>query len=406
MFVHFLLACVCALKPIVLVPGHFGSRLHISSTRQPYWFCPRSVEAAYSWIRVRDLIPPSIFCLLDQLTLEYDAAAGAPSSRPNTTVSPERMGDISGIRGVGPDFLNRYLPVNYEQFIAAFAEAGYREGADLFAAPYDWRFGLEQPARFAFELRALIERAYRDNGGVRVALLAHGLGAQLVHSFLMDSNDAAWRAKYIDSATYIAPSFTGSGQALYALWRLRFPYVHIRFEALRRFVASLGTFHSQLPNAVAYENTTLLIDPDGKEYKGRDIVDFLVKHSKLTEDEIKLAKVNFKHTAELPKKPDFNINILYNSGIKTPIGLKLKSWDDVGQPIYGKGDGLMGSKVTEWVCQNWKSGDVNVRCHDFLLDNKAFQHRFLLKSPEISKLVRHWMIDSPVSEVNNFSDEL
>lgn len=406
MFIHCLVFCALSLKPIIIVPGHFGSRLHMSTTRQPYWFCPRKIEKTYSWIRVRDLIPPFITCLVDQLTLEYDEQNDSIKSRDNTTISPEKIGEISGIRGVGPDFLNRYLPVNYERYILEFLEAGYHEGKDLFAATYDWRYGLEQPKAFFDGLRKLIEDAYEKNGHEKVLLLAHGLGAELSHMFLMEMNDKEWRKKYIDSATYVSPSFTGSGQAFYALWRLRFPYVHFRFEALRRFVASLGAFHAQLPNAVAYENTTLVIDPDGKEHKGKDLINFLIKNGKLTKEEIKLAEKNFKYTKQLPKEPDFNINILYNSGVRTPIGLKLMSWDDVGKPIYGHGDGLMGSKVIEWACQNWKGNDITVRCHDVILDNKEFHHRFLLKSPEIAKLIRHWMIDSPIDKSKSFSDDL
>ncbi|KAH0790323.1 Lecithin:cholesterol acyltransferase family protein [Histomonas meleagridis] len=402
----FLFGLSQSLKPVIIIPGHFGSKLRVTTTRKPFWYCPSKLDNAYSWIRVRDLFPPYINCLLDYLTLEYDNETHKLKSRPNTTITTENFGNLSGIRGVGPEYLGRYLPVNYEQFILQFEQSGYQESRDLFAAPYDWRYGLEQPESFFQQLTALIEKAH-DMNNSPVAFIAHGLGAALLHLYLTEKTTSEWRSKYIDSATYISPSFTGSGQAFYALWRLRFPYIHIRFDTLRRFVASLGAFHAHMPNSVAFSNSTLLIDPDGRAYNGSELIDFLKEHGRLTPEEIELAEQNFKHSRTLPLTPDFTLNILYNSGIKTPMGLKLRTWDDVGTPIYGHGDSLMGSKVVEWACGKWaKESEKNVRCHDVLIDDRLYYHRYLIKSPEIAKLVKRWILDASLDKVNEFSDEL
>lgn len=378
-------------KPVVIIPSHFGSRLHLNTTRQPYWYCPKTLTNRHVWIRVRDIFPPFINCVLDYLTVELDQKTGNLTSRPNTTFTTVDFGGIEGIKGIGPDYFGKYLPVNYEEYINSFLEIGYKVRQDLFSAPYDWRFGLEQPQDYFDRLRELIEHAYSINDKAKVAILSHGFGATLAHMFLTERMTAEWRKKYIDSSTYIAPAWSGSGQAFFSTWRLRFPFVHIRFETLRNFVASLGAFHSLFPNSIAYENSTLLIDPDGKNHTGAELIDILKKHGKLSPEQIRLADVNFKYTHVLPKKPDFNVNILYNSGVPTPMGLRLKSWDDVGAPIYGRGDSLMGSKVIDWACDNWHSDSLQLRCYDVFSDAKQFHHRYLLKSPSMARLIRSWI---------------
>ncbi|OHS94445.1 Lecithin:cholesterol acyltransferase family protein [Tritrichomonas foetus] len=406
LFLSLLLHSVFSFKPIIIIPSHFGSRLHTNTTRRPYWYCPKSLNNRHVWIRVRDLFPPFVHCVLDYLTVELDPKTGNLTSRHNTTISTVDFGGVSGIKGIGPEYFGKYLPVNYEEYIKSFLEIGYEVRKDLFSAPYDWRYGLEQPDEYFEQLQQLIEHAYRINQNSKVAILAHGHGATLAHMFLTDRMTADWRKKFIDSSTYVAPSWSGSGQAFFALWRLRFPFVHVRFNSLRRFVGSLGAFHSQIPNSVAYANTTLLISPDGKNHTGDELIDILKKHGKLTPEQLEIAEKNFKYTKVLPKRPDFNVNILYNSGVPTPLGLHLRNWTDVGMPIYGRGDSLMGSKVIDWACDNWRTAGVQLRCHDVFSDERKYHHRYLLKTPEMAHLIRSWIVKEYHNGKNAFSEEL
>ena len=406
MLFFFTLFLANSLKPVVIVPSHFGSRLHLNTTRQPFWYCPKSLTNQHVWIRVRDLFPPFIHCVLDYLTVELDPATGNLTSRPNTTIKTVDFGGIQGIKGIGPEYFGHYLPVNYEEYIKSFIEVGYKPRKSLFSAPYDWRFGLEQPEEYFRQLKGLVEHAYAINNNQKVAMLSHGLGATLTHLFLTEKMTKQWRRKYIDSSTYVAPSWSGSGQAFFATWRLRFPFIHFRFNSLRRFVGSLGAFHAHFPNAVAYANTTLLIAPDGSKHTGAELIDILKKHGKLTKEQIQIAEKNFKYTKVLPKKPDFNVNILYNSGVKTPLGLQLKNWSDVGMPIYGHGDSLMGSKVIDWACDSWQDSNYTLRCHDVFSDEKRYHHRYLLKTPEMAHLIRSWIVKDYHKDESSFNSEL
>jgi lecithin-cholesterol acyltransferase len=355
---------------------------------------------------VRDLFPPYLLCLLDYLTVRLDDATGGLRSQDGTNVTTVDFGLIAGIRGIGPDPLGHFLPVNYECYIRGFLARGYAVGGDLFSAPYDWRFGLDQPGAYFDALRGLVERAAAANGGARVALLSHGMGCALAHLFLTERTTAAWRARFVDSATYVAPSWTGSGQSLFALWRRRFPYIPLRFAALARFVASIGAFHAQLPNAVAFANATLLVDPDGRNHTGAGLLAFLRARARLTPAQLAVAERNFRFVGALPATPDFRVNILYNSGVPTPMGLRLRSWTDVGTPIYGRGDSLVGSKVVDWACAAWKRQGADVLCRDLESADKRYHHRYILKTPEIANLITKWIIGGAENVGDEFDREL
>jgi hypothetical protein len=88
------------------------------------------------------------------------------------------------------------------------------------------------------------------------------------------------------------------------------------------------------------------------------------------------------------------------------MGLKLKSWDDLGAPIYGQGDGLVGSKVIEWACETWQKDGIRVRCRDMLSDDRRYYHRYLLKTPEIAAVIGNWIAGEAENVGDHFSDEL
>lgn len=400
--ISLLIVLTLSKRPVVIIPSHFGSRLYMNTTYQPFWYCPKSETNKHVWIRLRDIGSPFITCLLSYLTVDIDDSTGQLISKPNTTFDVYDFGGVDGILGIGPECFGRYLPVNYDLIVKTFIYKGYTVHKDLMSAPYDWRFGLEQPDEYFENAKKLIEKAYDTNDNQKVAVLAHGTGATLIHNYLTSNKTTPeWRKKYIDSATYISPSWSGSGQAFFATWRLRFPFIHVRFDTLRQFVASLGAFHASMPNTIAYGNKTLLIGPDGVNYTAKDLPKIIKEHGKLNERQLRIAEKNFKYANVLPNPPDFNVNIIYNSGVQTPMGLKLKSWDDVGMPIFAHGDSLVGSKVIENACMDWSQTGVRVRCHDARSSDTKFHHRYLLKNPQIVTLINKWIADDVYDQVEH-----
>lgn len=65
MFLFAFIAISASIKPVLLVPGLIGSRLHGNVSRHSYWFCPK-IENDDVLINDILMIPPLYKCLLDR----------------------------------------------------------------------------------------------------------------------------------------------------------------------------------------------------------------------------------------------------------------------------------------------------------------------------------------------------
>jgi Lecithin:cholesterol acyltransferase len=72
---------------------------------------------------------------------------------------------------------------------------GYKLGRDLFAAPYDWRLGLEAlEAGGGFDaIAARVQDAVGRNCGRRAVILGHSMGTVVALGMLQNPRFAAWR---------------------------------------------------------------------------------------------------------------------------------------------------------------------------------------------------------------------
>jgi pimeloyl-ACP methyl ester carboxylesterase len=170
----------------------------------------------------------------------------------------------------------------------------------LFGGPYDWRFEAAQPNSYFDRLQALVEEAYRVRNE-SVLMIGHSLGSQLIHRFLTDKATPEWRAKYINSVTLIAPSWSGSGRSFNTLWRIQAPILSpFGLRQVTTFARRLGTLHIHLPHCLAYQNLTLFSDPNGNTFMGSELMDVLVKHSKIDEKSRLMAEQNWAFLRRWP----------------------------------------------------------------------------------------------------------
>lgn len=377
-------------KPIILVPGAFRSQLVVNThnTDRPN-YCIQGDEEG--WLRFRKFVPPYHKCLLQwlQVYLKPDQTLG---DKENISVKAYDYGGLKGVYATGPPIFNYDFLAYFKFIIQDLKGYGYQEGQDLFGAPYDWRLGVFQPESCFTKLQALVEEAYQKNGQKRVSIIAHSLGCQVTNRFLTEKTTAEWRAKYINSTTYIAPSWSGTGTALGVIWRLKRKLNYSFAYKLIDAINSLGTMHTHFPHTLAYENQTLLTDEEGVEYTGKEIIDQLVPHGIFTQKEYEQAQLNFQFLRKYPATPDVDINILYNSGYKTALGLNAQKYFGFGQTIYGNGDGLVGSAMIEWVIKNWNTGK-QLRYHDMNSTSWRFKHLRLLFTQKSRDIVMNWVVD-------------
>lgn len=151
------------------------------------------------------------------------------------------------------ELLDNNLQYKYFKHLARkFLGAGYVDGNDLVAAPYDFRLMLDPPTRTVFfeALQKKIEAATLVRG-LPAVVVAHSLGALVVAWFLGTHVDEGWRAAHVAKFISVNGPYGGTPLALRAL--LCGEYYLSGFEREFREGLQLNSgILMSLPNRVGY----------------------------------------------------------------------------------------------------------------------------------------------------------
>ncbi|XP_055810894.1 lecithin-cholesterol acyltransferase-like 1 isoform X2 [Solanum dulcamara] len=241
-----------------------------------------------------------------------------------------------------------------EPLVKALEELGYRDGENLFGAPYDFRYGLAaegHPSRvgskFLKDLKGLIENASNSNGGKPVILVSHSLGGLYVHQLLV-RNLKSWSQKYIKH--FIALSTPWGGTVVQMLtfasgYTLGLPLVNPLL--VREEQRSSESNMWLLPSPKVFTSKTPLVVTPNVGYSAHDIPKFL--------KDIGFSQGVMPYTSRiLPLVDNFSsstfpddqvpITCIIGCGIKTPETLLYGSdgdFDKRPEIVYGDGDGTV-----------------------------------------------------------------
>jgi lecithin-cholesterol acyltransferase len=389
----FFLPLSVSLQPVILVPGLMRSQLSVTVNFTTIPSCPQNLTNEPFWIRSSYLLPPTLKCTLEWLTLTFDNDTQLPITRPNVSISTIDFGGVEGLRGTGPKVFGSSFPPYFGKLIGRLEAHGYAVGKTLFGAPYDWRLGLCQSAKFWEDLRLLCEKA-----GEPVTFVTHSFGGVLIHHFLATRTTPEWRRRFVHSAVFSAPSWSGSGQATIAIWRQRIPFLKLyKTQAISKFVSSLAGWHVHVHNPELYANTTVFVF--GKQnISGAEAREFLISRGKLSGEDRRIAECNWRETEHAPIPLDVPTRILYNSGRDTAFGLRLENDEDEGKVLYRPGDGLVGSEGIDFVCREWRKVGADIECVDLNSSGIKAQHPFLILSgPNIQRLL-DWVLERRQSD--------
>lgn len=106
---------------------------------------------------------------------------------------------------------------NYgEDLEQLFRVWGWREGKNLFGAPFDWRFSESGLGPYYSQLQALIEQAYHSTGGQRVHILSVSYGPGVVLAFLRRMKQW-WKDKYVAYWIADSPVWAGAPVSVYSM---------------------------------------------------------------------------------------------------------------------------------------------------------------------------------------------
>lgn len=187
--------------PLVVTSGLTASTLMATWTGVPG--CLRNAKTPvqiWPWTESAGLL--DIWCYIQVLQVEFDENTSTFHDRKGVHVSVVDFGGFDGL--TFGDYMG-YLDYN-----------GYREGKNMYGAPFDWRLTSQGMGPFYKNLTKLIEHAYSSSGGKKVTLLAPSYGPQCILGFLQQQTQA-WKDTYISWFVAASPVWSGSPDAYYAI---------------------------------------------------------------------------------------------------------------------------------------------------------------------------------------------
>lgn len=364
--------------------------------------CPETFTDRDVWFNIASFCTPRrARCTFKALTPIYDTDTDRMYTRPNVTVTPRDWSGVDGIKGTSK-ILGLDIPPYFNKFVSRLQSNGYKLGENIFGAPYDWRFGVDQPPEFWAKLMELCERAVNSTGK-KAKILTHSMGGPVIHSFLTKHSTKEWRDKYLSRVIFSAPSWSGSGSAHISLWRKQILFLPAKNPDLEEFLHMNGGLYVHFPNSKIYANSTMYTCA-GRNITGAELLDFFVESGKLTEKQIKPAKRNLAYASEFPSIPDLPIRVLYNSGVKTSVGLDLRSKEDKGKARYGPGDGVVSSEGVDWVCREWENQGADIKCID--LKSRTFMHWNFLLRKNTQNILLEWLEEGEDAMIGEETAEL
>ena len=177
----FALLAIANKKPVVLLPGLYGSNLHVSygkNVKVP-WYCPKKMDDEFLWIRAKFLFPPFINCIALLTQNEFDNDTQKLKSIPGVNISVKNFGGKGSVDYIvknkgkhkenEPNGKFTFFD-SFDSIINYFEDRGYEVGNDFFIAPYDWRRAPLFVDDYWDKLRHLIEVAYEKSNGQKVTL--------------------------------------------------------------------------------------------------------------------------------------------------------------------------------------------------------------------------------------------
>ncbi|KAL6877543.1 hypothetical protein ACP4OV_012758 [Aristida adscensionis] len=354
------------LHPVVLVPGNTCSQLDARLTDEYEPPTPPAgggggggcgiPKQGRGWFRLWENFtalqedPTLLPCYEDQLRLVFDPAAGDYRNAPGVRTRVVSFGTTRSFRFDNPARKN----VCMEGLVEALEGVGYREGANLFGAPYDFRYAPAPTgfpsgvfSGFVSRLRRLVERASETNGGKPVILVTHSFGGFFTMEFL-SRTPLSWRRRYVQHFVMLSLGVGGSPLNMQAVAVAAAiaagaapPPPTLLASVLTYEKGSFASTFSLLPSPKVYGDTPLVVTP-ARNYSAADMAGFLAAAG-FSGDRVALYR-----TRALPVTLNLRaplVPMTCMNGVGVPTVDRLVYWDSnfSGKPqvVNGDGDGII-----------------------------------------------------------------
>ena len=390
------------LRPLILMPGLYGSNLYATYTDfAQHWYCSNSMDDEIVWVDATLAIPPIYNCLFEMLTCFFDEKSDTITSQPNIDIHTHDFGGVDGISKV-MSLGSIKLIESFSGMVDYLTEKGYEVRKNLFGAPFDWRLGIAGLNKTSFfdDYRKLIEECYQKNENQRVVLLGYSLGSYVISHFLGNLMTEEWKEKYIEKIIFLAPALAGSGETLPVAWDRNFPLVpFITNDIIENCIEHMPVVHTLFPNHVVFENDKVIITPEKEVITPDKLPQFLVDQGKIQGDAEKMLWKSVEFSKLAPADPGVDIKVIYNSAIDTSFTLNFENgYDDDPTVEMVPGDGTVPAKGPEWIISHWNKNKKYI-LESFNLDRNDddFDHMGIGSNDYVNELIFNYT-NSPSSK--------
>lgn len=377
-----------AIHPVILIPGAGGNQLEARLTTD---YHSRSIICQLSalsrrgnwfrlWFDPTVLLAPLTRCFAERMELAYLAAIDDFRNAPGVETHVPRFGSTESLLYLDPHL--KHITEYMASLVSALEAVGYIDGHNLFAAPYDFRYGLApsgQPSmvgdQYLRDLRALIESSAAANDGRPVILVAHSLGG-LFALHLIDRSSLSWRRQFVKHLVTLSTPWAGTVQEMLTFasgYTLGVPFVDplIIREEQRSAESNLWL----LPARRVFGEMPLVF-ANNRSYSAKEMADFLKDIG--YEDGIYPYETRIRPMVDRTVEPEgVPVTCIVGFGVDTPEALfyGTKGFDEQPEVMYGDGDGTVNMESLVAPEKEWSdAGRRNLK----VLKLKGISHSSIL----------------------------
>ncbi|KAL7718004.1 1-O-acylceramide synthase [Entamoeba marina] len=336
--------------PVFLMHGLLSSSLMIEGdiTGELPDECPRTFGPYQIWLNTADIFPFNhTACFLKYITPEWSEAKQSLENIEGANLYYPNYPSVDGIASLAPEeetIAHTVLRV-WHKMISQLERIGYKNGVDLFAPGYDWRYADLKRNDWISQTSELVKTAV-ENSGHKAVFVTHSYGGvmmlEALELFGKDFCDT-----YIEKVIAISAPYLGAVKMLKSLLSGENEGVPMDPLIFRSFVQGMESTFQLLPNENYWDG--VIMKYQGVEYKGSDMKEIL----KLVELNLNYAEQIYGESLQrynynyVPN--NVSLHCLYSGGIETQTYLEYgESFEEEPTITYGDGDGSVNSNSLQW----------------------------------------------------------
>nr|XP_045590503.1 phospholipase A2 group XV-like [Procambarus clarkii] len=333
------------------VPGCGGSQMEarFDSDEKLISACRTEIgEWFLMWFNIKNIIPYYIDCVIDGMKLQYDNVTRTTRNDPGVETRIPGFGNTSTVEWLSKDHL--YVLSYFHDIVSSLIPLGYERGVSVRGAPYDFRKAPNEMGEYFWDLEQLIETTYASTEQ-KVVLVAHSMGAPLIHYFL-NHKSQHWKYKHIEALVTLAGTWGRSVKAVnvYATGdNLGIPF--LSSKTARREQVTLASLAFLLPSPELWGPDEVLIQTPDNNFTTSNFKEMFEAMELPDAYEMYLDTKGLLHNAPAP---GVEIHCIHGEGIPTVEKMVYHAdrFPDYPHIVFGDGDGTVNARSMRH-CLKW-----------------------------------------------------